>query len=139
MFEFTKMDHSKDGKNYPHYDGYFSNITVAVVTSNYQAKTVTKALVDRWFHIYKIPSRINNNWVKYMKYITSVPYMGSSNLKQSHISSVVFLSVMGLIELYMTCLKCCLSHKTNWSAHLNSLVFVTMQCPVPLQDCSHIS
>ena len=45
--DFTKMDHSKDGKeNVLIMMDAFSNFTVAVVTSNEQAKTVAKALVE---------------------------------------------------------------------------------------------
>ena len=36
----------------------FSNFTVTVVTSNEQAKTVAKVLVDKRFYTYGIPSRI---------------------------------------------------------------------------------
>ena len=39
----------------------FTNFTVAVVTANKQAKTVTKALVDRWFYTHGIPSRIHSD------------------------------------------------------------------------------
>ena len=42
-------------RNHPHYDGCFLKFTVAVVTSNEQAKIVAKALEDRWFYTYGIP------------------------------------------------------------------------------------
>ena len=42
----------------------FSKLGLAVVTPNQQAKPVTKALVDRWFYIHGIPSRIHSNWGK---------------------------------------------------------------------------
>ena len=42
----------------------FSNFTVAVVTPNEQANTVAKALVDRWFYTYGIPSRVHSDWGK---------------------------------------------------------------------------
>ena len=42
----------------------FSNFTVAVITPNEQAKTVAKALVDKWFYTYGMPSRIHSNMGK---------------------------------------------------------------------------
>ena len=56
------MDHSKDGKeNVLVIMDAFFNFSVAVVTLNQQAKTVAKALVDRWFYTYQIPSRIHSD------------------------------------------------------------------------------
>ena len=39
----------------------FSKFSMAVVMPNQQAKTVAKALVDKWFYVYGIPTRINSN------------------------------------------------------------------------------
>ena len=36
----------------------FSKFSVAVVMPNQQATTVAKALVDKWFYTYGLPSRI---------------------------------------------------------------------------------
>ena len=61
-FNFTIPNHSKDGKeNVLVMTATFSNFTVAVITHNQQAKTVAKAMIDRWFYTYGIPSRIHNN------------------------------------------------------------------------------
>ena len=60
--DFTTMDCSKDGKeNVLVTTDAFSNFTVAVIMPNQQAKTVAKALVDRWFYTYGIPSRIHSD------------------------------------------------------------------------------
>ena len=56
------MDCSKDGKeNVLVMTDASSNFTVAVETPNQQAKTVAKALVDRWYYTYGIPSRIHSD------------------------------------------------------------------------------
>ena len=53
-----KVDPSKDGKeNALVMTNAFSKFNVAVVKSNQQAKTVAKALVDKSFYTYVIPTR----------------------------------------------------------------------------------
>ena len=99
---------------------------MAVVIANEQAKTVTKALVDRWFYTYRIPSNIPSNLGKLFddQIVTSVPCIESNSLEQPHTFQGVIPSVRGLIKLCMTHLKHCQNHKKpNWPAYLNSLVF----------------
>ena len=56
--DFTTLDHNKHRKeNVLIMMGVFSDFTVAVVMSNQQAKTIVKALVDRWSYSYGNPSR----------------------------------------------------------------------------------
>ena len=94
-----------------------SSFTVAVLTHNEQAKTVAKALVDKWFYTYGIPSRIHNDQGrsfdnKIIHHLCTC--MGSHNQEHHH----------------MACLKHCLSHtKPNWPAHLSSLVFAYNAMP----------
>ena len=60
--DFMKVDPSKDGKeNVLVMTDAFSKFSVAVEMPNQQVKTVAKALVDKWFYIYGIPTRIHNN------------------------------------------------------------------------------
>ena len=60
--DLMKVDPSKDGnENVPVMINAFSKFSVAVVMPNQQAKTVAKALVDRWFYAYGIPTRIHSN------------------------------------------------------------------------------
>ena len=60
--DFMKVDPSKDGKeNVLVMTDAFYKFSVAVVTPNQQAITVAKALVDKWFYTYGIPSRIHSD------------------------------------------------------------------------------
>ena len=52
-----KVDPSKDGKeNVSVMMDAFSKFSLAVVRPNQQAETVAKALVDKWFYVYGIPT-----------------------------------------------------------------------------------
>ena len=54
--DFMKLDPSMNGKeNVLVMMDTFSKFSVAVVTPNHKAKTVVKALVDKWFYTYGIP------------------------------------------------------------------------------------
>ena len=60
--DFTKVDPSKGGKeNVLVMTDAFTKFSVAVTTNNQQALTVAKALVERWFHVYGIPSCIHSD------------------------------------------------------------------------------
>ena len=60
--DFTKVDPSKGGKeNILVMTDAFTKFSVAVTTNNQQALTVAKALVERWFHVYGIPSCIHSD------------------------------------------------------------------------------
>ena len=60
--DFTKIDPSKSGKeNVLIITDAFSKFSLAVCTPNQTAKTVAKVLVEKWFHIYGIPSWIHSD------------------------------------------------------------------------------
>ena len=62
MYRFHEGGPSKDGKeNVLVMTDAFSKFSVAVVMPNQKAKTVAKALVDKWFYIYGIPTRIHSD------------------------------------------------------------------------------
>ena len=57
-----KVGPSKDGKeNVLVMTNAFLKFNVAVVMPNQQVKTVAKALVNKWFYVYGIPTRIHSN------------------------------------------------------------------------------
>ena len=60
--DFTKINPSRIGKeNVVVITDAFSKFSYAVVTPNQKALTVAKILVDKWFHVYRIPARIHSN------------------------------------------------------------------------------
>ena len=60
--DFTKIDPSKIGKeNILVITDAFTKFSLAVCTPNQTAKTVAKILVEKWFHIYRVPSRIHSD------------------------------------------------------------------------------
>ena len=60
--DFTKVDPSRTGKeNVLVMTDTFSKFSVAVTTPNQRALTVAKTLVDKWFHVYRILTRIHSD------------------------------------------------------------------------------
>ena len=60
--DFTKIDPSKTGKeNILVITDTFTKFSLAVCTPNQTVKTVAKILVEKWFHVYRVPSRIHSN------------------------------------------------------------------------------
>ena len=63
--DFIKIDLSKSGKeNVLVITDAFSKFSLAVCTLNQMAKTVAKVLMEKWFHVYSIPSRIHRLVIK---------------------------------------------------------------------------
>ena len=60
--DFTKIHPSKTGKeNILVITNAFTKFSLAVCTPNQTAKTVAKILVEKWFHVYGVPSRIHSD------------------------------------------------------------------------------
>ena len=60
--DFTKIDPSKTGKeNVLVITDAFTKFSLAVCTPNQTAKTVAKILVEKWFHVYGVPTRIHSD------------------------------------------------------------------------------
>ena len=56
------MDPSRDGKeNVLVLTDAFSKFSQAFVTQNQKALTMVKIIVDKWFYIYGIPSKIHSD------------------------------------------------------------------------------
>ena len=132
--DFMKVDPSKDGKeNVLVMTDAFSKFSVAVVTPNQQAKTVAKALVDKWFYVYGIPTRIHSDQGKSfdnkiieqlckiygVKQSTTTPYNPRGNSPCERLNCT-------LQNLLKTLPK---DQKPNWPAHLSALVFAYNAMP----------
>ena len=132
--DFMKVDWNKDRKeNVLVMTDAFSKFSVAVVMPNQQAKTVAKALVDKWFYTYGIPSRIHSDQGKSfdsklieqlckiygVKQSTITPYNPHRNSPCKRLNHT-------LQNLLKTLLK---DQKPNWPAHLGALVFAYNAMP----------
>ena len=132
--DFMKVDPSKDGKdNVLVMTNAFSKLSVAVVMPNQQVKTVAKALVDKWFYVYGIPTRIHSYQGKSfdnkiieqlckiygVKQSTTTPYNPCGNSPCKRLNCM-------LQNLLKTLPK---DQKPNWPAHLSALVFAYNATP----------
>ena len=132
--DFMKVDLSKDGKeNVLVMTSAFSKFSGAVVTPNQQVKTIAKALVDKSFYTYVIPSRIQSDQGKSfdnkiieqlcriysVEQFTTTPYNPHANSPCEQLNCT-------LQNLLKTLPK---DQKPNWTAHLSALVFVYNAVP----------
>ena len=111
----------------------FSKFSVAVVMPNQQAKTVAKALVDKWFYTYGIPTRIHSNQGKSfdnkiikqlckiysVKQSTTTPYNPCRNSPCKRLTCMLQNILKTLPE----------DQKSNWPVHLSALVFAYNAMP----------
>ena len=111
----------------------FTKFSVVVTTNNQQALTVAKALVEHWFHVYGIPSRIHSDQGKSFdnKIIDALckmygvertmtsPYNPQGNSQCERFNRTMF-------SLLKTLTK---EQKGDWPSHLPALTFAYNATP----------
>ena len=132
--DFTKIDPSKTGKeNVLVITDAFTKFSLAVCTPNQTAKTVAKILVEKWFHVYGVPSWIHSdqgrcfdsNIIKALCKMYGIeqsftsPYNPRGNAFCEHFNRMLF----GLLKTLKV------EEKTNWPSHLPALVFAYNATP----------
>ena len=132
--DFTKIDPSKTGKeNVLVITNAFTKFSLAVYTPNQTAKTVAKILVEKWFHVYGVPSRIHSdqgrcfdsNIIKALCKMYSVeqsftsPYNPHGNAFCERFNCALF----GLLKTLKS------EEKADWPSHLPALVFTYNATP----------
>ena len=132
--DFTKIDPLRTGKeNVLIMTDAFSKFSVAVVTPNQRALTVAKVLVDKWFHVYGVPSRIHSNQGKLfdndvirslcrmygVEQSLTCPYNPRGNAQCERFNRTLF-------DLLRTLSK---EQKANWPVYIPSLVFAYNATP----------
>ena len=126
--DFTKINPSRTGKeNVLVMTDAFSKFSVAVMTPNQRTLTVAKVLVDKWFHMYGIPSHIHSDQGRSfdndiihslcklygVKQSLMYPYNIWGNAQCERFNHTLF-------DLLHTLSK---EQKANWPVHLPSLIF----------------
>ena len=132
--DFTKIDLSKTGKeNVLVITDAFTKFSLAVCTPNQTAKTVAKTLVEKWFHIYGLPSRIHSdqgrcfdsNIIKALCKMYGIeqsftsPYNPHGNAFCECFNQTLF----GLLKTLKA------EEKADWPSHLPALVFAYNATP----------
>ena len=132
--DFTKIDPSKTGKeNVLVITNVFTKFSLAVCTPNQTAKTVAKILIEKWFHIYGVPSRIHSdqgrcfdsNIIKALCKMYGVeqsftsPYNPRGNVFCECFNRMLF----GLLKTLKS------EEKADWPSHLPALVFAYNATP----------
>ena len=132
--DFTKIDLSKTGKeNILVITDAFTKFSLAVCTPNQTAKMVAKILVEKWFHVYGVPSHIHSdqgrcfdsNIIKALCKMYGVeqsftsPYNPHGNTFCEHFNRMLF----GLLKTLKS------EEKADWPSYLPALVFTYNTTP----------
>ena len=132
--DFTKINPSKTGKeNVLVITDAFTKFSLAVCTPNQTAKTVAKILVEKWFHVYGVPSRIHSdqgrcfdsNIIKALCKMYGVeqsftsPYNPCGNAFCERFNGTLF----GLLKTLKS------EEKADWPSHFPALVFAYNATP----------
>ena len=132
--DFTKINPSKTGKeNILVITHTFTKFSLAVCTPNQTAKTVAKILVEKWFHVYGIPSPIHSdqgrcfdsNIIKALCKMYGVeqsftsPYNPCGNAFCERFNRMLF----GLLKTLKS------EEKADWPSHLPALIFTYNATP----------
>ena len=130
--DFTKADIARGGKeNILVLTDAFSKYSQAFVMSNQKSLTVAKLLVEKWFSVYGIPTRIHSDQGKSfdnenichlckmygMRQSTTMPYNPHGNSQCQHFNHTLFGLMHSLDQ----------EQKPNWPIYLPSLV-LCLQC-----------
>ena len=132
--DFMKVDISKGGKeNNLVLTDAFSKYSQAFMMSNQKSLTVAKLLVERWFSVFGIPSRIHSNQGRSfddevishickmygIRQSTTTPYNPRGNSQWKRFNSTLF-SLMHPLDQ---------EQKPNWPIYLPSLVYAYNATP----------
>ena len=132
--DFTKIDPSKTGKeNVLVITDAFTKFSLAVCTPNQTAKTVAKILVEKWFHVYGVPSRIHSdqgrcfdsNIIKALckMYGVEQSFTSPYNPRGNAFCECFNRTLFGLLKTLKS------EEKADWPSHLPALVFAYNATP----------
>ena len=132
--DFTKVDPSKSSKeNILVLTDAFTKFSQVFVTSNQKALTVAKVLVEKWFYVYGIPTRIHSDQGRsfdnqilqhlYALYGIEQSITMAYNLRGNAYCEIFNHTMIGLLTSLSK------EQKDNWSLHLPSLVFAYNAMP----------
>ena len=132
--DFTKINPSKTGKeNILVITGAFTKFSLAVCTPNQMAKMVAKILIENWFHVYGVPSRIHSdqgrcfdsNIIKALCKMYGVEQSFTSlyNLHGNAFCKRFNRTLFGLLKTLKS------EEKADWPSHLPALVFAYNATP----------
>ena len=111
----------------------FSKYSQAFVTSNQKALTVAKLLVDKWFSVYGIPSRIHSDQGRSFDNEIIAHLCQMYGVRQSTTTPYNPHGILSANALIEPCLGLMLSldqeQKPNWPIYLPSLVFAYNATP----------